>query len=57
LQFLPLRHTYAEDDDESPSRSALYIAIGAAAGFADQAYAEKGAKIAASREGAFLERR
>jgi hypothetical protein len=25
---------YAEDDDESPSRSALYIAIGAAAGFA-----------------------
>lgn len=27
-------YIYAEDDDESPSRSALYLAIGAAAGFA-----------------------
>ena len=27
-------YIYAEDEDESPSRSALYIAIGAAAGFA-----------------------
>ncbi len=27
-------YIYAEDEDESPSRSALYLAIGAAAGFA-----------------------
>ena len=27
-------YIYAEDEDESPSRNALYIAIGAAAGFA-----------------------